>query len=119
MAGWPGRDPSRVITIRHSAWLAWRSPPRLSRFRLTLPEEAGIGATPHRCAHELSLRSRSGWSPAAISSSVGGVRADAVQAEQARRAGSDQRADQLIQAVQLGAGNWARRPSSRSATRVA
>ena len=32
----------------------------------------------------------------------GGVRADAVQGEQARRAGSDQRDDQLIQAVQLG-----------------
>ncbi len=40
----PGAEP--VITIRHSAWLAWRSPPWLSRYRLTLPEEAGIGATP-------------------------------------------------------------------------
>jgi hypothetical protein len=32
----------------------------------------------------------------------GGVRADAVQARQARRAGSDQRDDQLIQALQPG-----------------
>ena len=49
----------------------------------------------------------------------GGIRADAEQAEQARRAGGDQRADQLIQAADLGAGNWTRLPSSRSATRVA
>jgi len=32
----------------------------------------------------------------------GCVRADAVQAQQTRRAGGDQRADQLIQAVQPG-----------------
>jgi len=39
-------DLIRVITIRHSAWLASRLPPRLSRCRpATLPEEAGIGAT--------------------------------------------------------------------------
>jgi hypothetical protein len=31
----------------------------------------------------------------------GGVRADAVQAQQARRAGGDQRDDQLIQALHL------------------
>jgi hypothetical protein len=36
-----------VITIRHRAWLASRLPPRLRRCRLTLPEEAGIGATAH------------------------------------------------------------------------
>ena len=102
MAGWPGRDPSRVITIRHSAWLAWRSPPRLSRCRLTLPDEAGIGAAPHRCAHELSLRSRSGWSPAAISSSAAVSEPTPCRREQARRAGGDQRADQVIQALQLG-----------------
>jgi hypothetical protein len=32
-----------------------------------LPDEAGIGAVPHRCAHPTSLCSRSGWSPAATS----------------------------------------------------
>jgi len=32
----------------------------------------------------------------------GGIRADAVQGQQARRAGGDQRADQLIEPVQLG-----------------
>jgi hypothetical protein len=37
-------EPIRVVIIRHRAWLACRSPPRLSRCRDTLPEEAGIGA---------------------------------------------------------------------------
>jgi hypothetical protein len=40
--------------------MASRFPPGLSRCRRTLPEEAGIGATPHRCARAASLRSRSG-----------------------------------------------------------
>src|SRR5664279_2067842 len=48
----------RVITIRHRAWLACRSPPGLSRWRVTFPDDAGIGATPHRCAHAASERSR-------------------------------------------------------------
>ena len=50
----------RVITIRHRAWLAWRSPPGLSRWRVTFPEEAGMGAAAHRCAQAASERSRSG-----------------------------------------------------------
>jgi hypothetical protein len=56
--------------IRHRAWLAWRSPPGLSRRQTVLPEEAGMGATAHRCAQAASLRSRSGWSPAAMTSSA-------------------------------------------------
>ena len=47
----------------------------------------------------------------------GGVRADPVEAEQAGRAGGDQRDDEVIQPADLGAGNSTRRPSSRSATR--
>jgi hypothetical protein len=39
-----------------------------SRCRLVLPEDAGMGATAHMCAQAASLRSRSGWSPAAMSS---------------------------------------------------
>jgi hypothetical protein len=42
---------SRVITMPHSAQLAYPSLPRLSRQRVTLPEEAGMGAVPYRCAH--------------------------------------------------------------------
>ena len=57
-------------TIRHRAWLAWRSPPGLSRWRMVLPDDAGMGAAAHRCAQAASLRSRSGWSPAAMSSSA-------------------------------------------------
>src|SRR5688500_18314292 len=49
--------------------LASRFPCRFKRWRtLFLPEEARIGAAPHRCAKAASLLSRSGLSPAAISS---------------------------------------------------
>ena len=84
------------------------------------PSRCSTGcAAPHRCAQAASLRSRSGWSPAAISSIAAVSGPDAVQGQQARRAGGDQRDDQLVQAVQLGVQNRARRPSSRSVTRVA
>src|SRR6266508_2809435 len=53
------------MTIRHSALLAIRSPPRFSRCRLVLPEEAGSGATPYSLAKAASLDNRSGLSPAA------------------------------------------------------
>jgi len=49
-----------------SSWAvegAWRFPPRLSRWRrVTLPEAASRGATPHRCAQAASLRTRWGLS---------------------------------------------------------
>ena len=48
-----------------------------------------------------------------------GVGADAVQGEQAGSAGGDEREDQLVQALELAARRTARRPSSRSAIRVA
>jgi hypothetical protein len=50
--------------MRHKAWLARRSPPRFSRWRSVRPEEAGMGAVPHRCAKAGSERSRWGLSPA-------------------------------------------------------
>jgi hypothetical protein len=37
---------SRTTTIRNGAGLACRLPPRLSRWRVVLPEEAGIGRGP-------------------------------------------------------------------------
>ena len=48
-----------------------------------------------------------------------GVGADPVEGEQAGSAGGDQRDDELVEALELAAGNTARRPSSRSAMRVA
>jgi hypothetical protein len=54
----------------HRALLACRSPPRLSRWRVTLPEEASSGETPHRWAQAASERRRSGLSPAATSSAA-------------------------------------------------
>ena len=44
----------RVMTTPQSAELAWRSPPRLSRRRVTLPEDAWMGDTPHRWAQAAS-----------------------------------------------------------------
>jgi hypothetical protein len=63
-----GSQARRTITTRHRALLACRSPPRSSRWRTVLPEEAESGATPHRRAKLASLRSRCGLSPAATSS---------------------------------------------------
>ena len=50
--------PSRRIRARqimYSARLASRLPPRLRRCLTTLPEEASMGATPHRVAKDASL----------------------------------------------------------------
>ena len=60
----------RPTAISYNAQFASWLPPRFSRCRVTLPEDAGIGATPHKCANAASLRSRSGLSPAATSSTA-------------------------------------------------
>ena len=59
---------SRLIAIMCRARLAWRSPPRLSRCRLVLPDDAGSGEVPQSMAQAASERSRSGLSPAVTSS---------------------------------------------------
>ena len=55
----------RVVAIRHKALLAWRSPPRLRRWRTIGPEDAWTGLAPHRAAKDASDLMRSGLSPAA------------------------------------------------------
>ena len=50
----------RTREMRHKAWLARRSPLRLSRWRSVRPEDAGIGAAPHRWAKAALERSRWG-----------------------------------------------------------
>ena len=60
--------PIRTTQIMCRARLASRLPPRLSRWRTTLPEEASMGETPQRLAKEASLARRSGLSPATHSS---------------------------------------------------
>src|SRR5690242_15563460 len=92
----------RVNTIRHRAWLAWRSPPGLSRWRTVLPEEAGIGAAPHRCAQAASERSRPGWSPAAISRSAAVLGPDPVEGEQPGGMRCHQGNDEPVEALDLG-----------------
>jgi hypothetical protein len=58
----------RTRAMRHRAWLARRSPQRFSRWRWVRPEDAGMGAVPHRCAKAGSEWSRWGLSPAVTSS---------------------------------------------------
>jgi hypothetical protein len=58
----------RARQIMYSARLASRLPPRLRRWRTTLPEEASMGETPHRLAKEASLPNLWGLSPATIKS---------------------------------------------------
>jgi hypothetical protein len=53
----------RTKTMRWRAELACLSPPRESRWRFVLPEEAGTGATPAKAANAASLPMRSGLSP--------------------------------------------------------
>src|SRR5271165_4760507 len=56
----------RTMAMRHSALLAWRSPPAFRRrWPAVFPEPAGMGATPHRWAQAASECSRPGLSPAA------------------------------------------------------
>ena len=57
----------RIMAMRHRALFAQRLPPRLSRCRRIVPEDASMGLAPHRAAKEASLRRRSGLSPAAVS----------------------------------------------------
>src|SRR5262245_25954546 len=58
-----GSQARRVMAIVHSAELACRSPPRLSRWRIWLPEEASTGLAPHSAAKLASLRIRPELSP--------------------------------------------------------
>src|ERR1700745_4163456 len=51
------------MAIVHSAELACRSPPRLSRWRSCLPEEASTGVAPHSAAKLASRRAPLGGSP--------------------------------------------------------
>src|SRR6476661_10524839 len=59
---------SRPMAIMCNALLAARSPPRFRRCRVTFPDDAGTGLTPHRAANPASDCSRSLLSPAVSSS---------------------------------------------------
>ena len=83
----------------YRARLVSRLPPRLSRRRLVLPEEAGIGATPHSRANGASLRRRWGLSPAASSSAAAMSVPTPLEGQQPR----GRRGDQPLQVpIQLG-----------------
>ena len=92
----------RTSTIRHSAWLAWRSPPGLSRKRLeVLPDEAGIGATPAQVRPGDLGAEPFGMIPGGDEEDSGGVRVGAVDGEQARGVKRDEGDDELVEPVDL------------------
>jgi hypothetical protein len=68
---------------------------------MVLPEEAGIGAAPHRWAKVASERSRWGLSPAVTSSWPGGVDPDPGQDDQARGSRGDQRPEVAVELVEF------------------
>ena len=68
---------------------------------MTFPDDAGIGATAHRCAQAASRPQPPGMIAGGDQEQGGGVRADAVQGEQARRTAGHQGDDELIQAREL------------------
>ena len=86
---------------------------------MTFPEDAGSGATAHRCAQAASRAQPCGMVPGGDQQQGGGVGADAVQGEQARSAGGHEGDDELIQAPELAVEELSAPPSSRSAIRVA
>ena len=105
--------------MRHSAALACRSPPRLSRYRFWVwPLLTGTGELPHRLANARSLLSRCGLSPAAIS------RVEAVSGPTPLQATSSGAVAVVIRASRIttrsswSCRSWMRWASSRSARRV-
>ena len=91
----------RVITMRHKAWLAWRSPPRLGPVPGDLSGgggDRGGGAQVCPCGFGPQPP---GVVPGGDEQDGGGVRSDPVEPEQSGRAGGDQRDDQLVQPLEL------------------
>ena len=91
----------RTMTMRHNALLAWRSPPRLSRWRVTLPEDAWIGDTPQRWAQAASERSRSGLSPAVMSREAAVSGPTPLRASRSGATGEEEGSDELVEAGDL------------------
>ena len=99
---------ARVTAMMCRAWLSWRSPPRLSRCCVRLPEEHGIGAVPDSSA-KLGLgaealyaggvadQDRCGQRPAAeLLQQLGALRGDEL------RQLAVQNVDLAVEAAQLG-----------------
>jgi hypothetical protein len=53
------------------ALLTWRSPPRLSRWRMVLPEDAGCGAVPLQRANAASLLNLAGSQARSLPAEIG------------------------------------------------
>ena len=100
------------------ARLSWRSPPRLSRWRIVCPLEAGSGATPARRAKAASERTRSLVRPG-DDQLRGDDRADAGFVEQFGHERTDVFEDFALELVGLCGRGLDRRASERSDEHVA
>src|SRR3974390_3098118 len=85
----------------HRALLAWRLPPGLKRCRVTRPDDALSGATPHRWAQAASDLSRSGLSPAATSNVAAVSMPTPVMARSSGAPARTSRGDHCIETFEL------------------
>ena len=108
----------RVITIRHSSMRSGLAVPAAVEACAGLAHDAGIGATAHMWAQAASLRSRSGWSPAAMRGAGRRCRGRRRRGRAGRVCGWYQRTIRSSAARSRSSRNSTRRPSSRSAMRT-
>src|ERR1019366_2369372 len=92
----------RVNTIRHRAWLAWRLPPGLRRWRTVLPDDAGIGAAAHQCAQAGLLAHPPGWAPTPDGKKPSCGGAAPREGEKAGSVRGHEGNDELVEAFELG-----------------
>ena len=91
------------MAMRQRAWLAWRSPPRLRRWRVVCPLEAWMGLAPQRAAKDASLWRRWGVVAGGDEECGGCVGSDAVGGEQGGVGGSAQGAEFAVEGGDLSA----------------
>jgi hypothetical protein len=64
---------ARMTAMVWIALLTWRSPPRLSRWRTVLPDEAGRGAVPLQRAKAASCLKRAGSQASSLAAEIGPI----------------------------------------------
>ena len=88
--------------MRHRAWLAWRFPPGLRRWRVVLPEDASTGDAPHSAANDASVVSRAGVVAGCDQQDRRRVGADAFGGSQRRVGGAGEIVEMAAQLGEVG-----------------
>lgn len=88
--------------MRHKAELAWRLPPRLSRFLTTVPDEASIGDTPQKWAKAPLVSQALGVVAGRHEERSGRLEADAVTGDQLGGSGRHEWLQDRLQLGELG-----------------